>query len=282
MIKKLLPFTLLILLTILLVGCNVVRVHKGDTLYGIARKHNVPVRALIEKNNLSPPYTLRIGQRLTIPKTEYYRVHKGDTLYSIAKRHHMTVSSLARINKISAPYTLSIGQRLQVTDWGGQIVAQTKSSDIKKSASKSIVKNDKEPNVVVKKITVPSSAKTKRFDKPASGKIVLGFGTVNGIHNDGINIAGKLGDPIKAADAGQVVYAGNELKGYGNLLLIKHSGGWITAYAHNEKLLVKKGATVSRGQKIATMGQTGSAKSPQVHFEIRYRTKVVNPTEYLK
>ena len=277
MTKKLLCFVMGVMLCLMLLGCNVVRVSKGDTLYGIARKHNVSVRALIDRNDLSPPYTLKIGQRLIIPKTEYYRVHKGDTLYSIAKRHNMTVSSLARINHISAPYTLSVGQRLQVSDWGGQ-----STSSAKKSTNKTVAKNDKEPNVTPKKIVVPKSAQSKRFDRPASGKIVSGFGTTNGVRNDGINIAGKLGDPVKAADAGKVVYAGNELKGYGNLLLIKHDGGWITAYAHNDKLLVKKGASVTRGQKIATMGSTGSVKSPQVHFEVRYKTKVVNPTEYLK
>ena len=271
---------MLVLLAATLSACNVVRVSKGDTLYSISRRKNVTVRALIERNHLVAPYTLKIGQRLIIPRTEYYRVHKGDTLYSIAKRYGMTVSSLARLNKISAPYTLSVGQRLQVSDWGNKTTAQNKKTTVKKSSV--VQKNEKEPNVKIKTITVPKSAKNKRFDKPSSGKIVATFGTQNGIHNDGINFAGKLGDPIKAADAGKVVYAGNELKGYGNLILIKHDGGWITAYAHNNAILVKKGATVARGQKIATMGKTGSVKTPQLHFEVRYKTKVVNPVEYLK
>ncbi|MBP5344200.1 MAG: LysM peptidoglycan-binding domain-containing protein [Alphaproteobacteria bacterium] len=269
----------LIFLCFFLTACNVVRVSKGDTLYSISRRKNVSVRALIERNHLTAPYTLKIGQRLIIPRTEYYRVHKGDTLYSIAKRYNMTVSSLARLNKISAPYTLSVGQRLQVSDWGNTTTSKTQKTATKKST---IQKNEKEPNVTPKKITVPKSAQSKRFDRPSNGKIVATFGTKNGIHNDGINFAGKLGDPIKAADAGQVVYAGNELKGYGNLILIKHNGGWITAYAHNNAIWVKKGATVVRGQKIATMGKTGSVKTPQLHFEVRYKTKVVDPMAYLK
>ena len=277
--KIVLPFVLMFA-CVMLTSCNVVRVSKGDTLYSISRRENVSVRALIERNNLKSPYTLKVGQRLIIPRTEYYRVHKGDTLYSIAKRYNMTVSSLARLNKISAPYTISVGQRLQVSDWGNSSGSVTQKSTTKQTST--VQKNEKEPNVVPKKITVPKSAKSKRFDRPASGKIISTFGTKNGIHNDGINFAGKVGDPVKAADAGKVVYAGNELKGYGNLLLVKHDGGWITAYAHNDKLLVKKGASVARGQKIATMGKTGSVKTPQLHFEVRYKTKVVDPMEYLK
>ena len=193
----------------------------------------------------------------------------------------MTVSSLARLNKLSSPYTLSVGQRLQVSDWGNSTSSTKPKKTVAKGTTK-VQKNEKEPNVVPKKITVPKSAKGKRFERPSSGKIISYFGASNGIHNDGVNFAGKVGDPIKSADAGTVVYAGNELKGYGNLLLVKHDGGWITAYAHNDKLLVKKGAKVARGQKIATMGKTGSVKTPQLHFEVRYKTKVVNPMEYLK
>ena len=277
--RQILPFILL-LFCLVLASCNVVRVSKGDTLYSISRRKNVSVRALIERNKLVPPYTLKVGQRLIIPRTEYYRVHKGDTLYSIAKRYNMTVSSLARLNKISAPYTLNVGQRLQVSDWGNTSSAKIQKSETKTTSTWQ--KNEKEPNVTPKTINVPKSAQSKRFDRPSSGKIISTFGTKNGIHNDGINFAGKVGDPVKAADAGKVVYAGNELKGYGNLLLVKHDGGWITAYAHNDTLLVKKGASVARGQKIATMGKTGSVKSPQLHFEVRYKTKVVNPQEYLK
>ena len=277
--NKILSIILLLFLCCTMAACNVVRVSKGDTLYSIAKRKNVPMRAIIERNNLKPPYTLKIGQRLVIPKTEYYRVHKGDTLYSIAKRHNMSVSSLARLNNISAPYTISVGQRLKVSDWGSDTTSTSQKKT--KTTQTGAVKNEKEPNVTPKKISVPKSAQSKRFDRPASGNIVRGFGTSQGVRNDGINIGGKMGDPIKAADAGKVVYAGNELKGYGNLILIKHDGGWVTAYAHNDKMLVKKGATVKRGEKIATMGQTGSVKSPQVHFEVRYKTKVVNPTDYL-
>ena len=115
------------------------------------------------------------------------------------------------------------------------------------------------------------------------GTIISKFGTIGkGRTNDGINIKAPLGTAVKAADAGTVAYSGNELKGFGNLILVKHSDGWITAYAHNDRLLVKKGQKVRRGEKIATVGTTGSVNTPQLHFEIRAGKKAVNPQSYLK
>ena len=269
-----------------LTACNVVRVNKGDTLYSIAKRENVSLRSLIERNDLKPPYRIFVGQRLIIPRQRYYTVKKGDTLYSIAKRNDMTVAQLARINQIKEPYTLSLGQKLKLTDWeeNTTTTASTTTPKTSSTATKTAAKTKTTTTASTssKNVTIPKSAQSKRFSKPASGKIVQKFGSTENAHNDGINIAGKLGDPIKAADKGQVVYAGNELKGYGNLLLIKHDGGWITAYAHNDKLLVKKGANVTQGQKIATMGKTGAVKTPQLHFEVRYKTKVVDPEKYLK
>lgn len=264
-------------LLLFLTACNTVRVRKGDTLYAIARRENVTVRSLIERNHLKPPYTLSIGQTLFIPRQKYYRVKKGDTLYSIAKKNGMTVATLARLNSLKSPYTLSVGQRLKLTP--GMEETKTASTPAT-SSTKATASTSK--STFTKNVTVPKSALNKRFDKPANGKIIQGFSSSPGAHNEGINIAGKIGDPIKAADTGQVVYAGNELKGYGNLILIKHKDGWITAYAHNDKLLVKKGTQVTRGQQIATMGKTGAVKSPQLHFEVRYKTKVVDPQKFLK
>lgn len=281
MIKR--SFILTLSLCCFLTACNVVRVNKGDTLYSIARRENVSVRSLIERNNLKAPYYIYPGQRLIIPRQRYYRVKKGDTLYSIAKRNNMTVAQLARINNVKEPYTLALNQRLKLTDWEENTNTSSHTTTTSTKASKNTTTTSASSNSTsYKNVTIPKSAQSKRFDRPASGQIIQKFGSTQNAHNDGINIAGKLGDPIKAADAGQVVYAGSELKGYGNLLLIKHKDGWITAYAHNDKLLVKKGAQVTRGQKIATMGKTGGVKTPQLHFEVRYKTKVVDPEKYLK
>ena len=114
------------------------------------------------------------------------------------------------------------------------------------------------------------------------GRVLAGYGvTPSGSHNDGINIAAPRGAAVSAVDAGTVAYAGNELRGYGNLVLVKHANGWITAYAHCEELLVKRGDTVSRGQEIAKVGATGGVSEPQLHFELRRGKHAVDPREFL-
>ena len=114
------------------------------------------------------------------------------------------------------------------------------------------------------------------------GRIIAHFGTEpNGTHNDGIDISAPEGTPVLAAEAGVVAYAGNELRGYGNLVLIKHANGWITAYAHCKELLVKRGDTVNRGQVIAKVGATGGVSEPQLHFELRRGKRAVDPREFL-
>ncbi len=113
--------------------------------------------------------------------------------------------------------------------------------------------------------------------------MVSGFGVKSkGLHNDGINIAAPRGAAVVAAENGIVAYAGNELRGFGNLLLVKHSGGWLTAYAHNERLLVKRGERVRKGQRIADVGSTGTVSTPQLHFELRKGRRAVNPRKHLR
>ena len=276
-------------------GCSGVRVRKGDTLYSIAKRNDIPMRAIIEANDLKPPYILSVGQYLVLPRSETYRVRRGDTLYSIANRHGMSVSSLARLNRIQPPYTIHNGQVLKINSWSNEkgtpiFTAEDRMKTSAKTAQNNVgtVAQDrqaeavrrkavKNPTAFQGKANVPKSQSKKKFAWPVSGKVVSPFGS----GNDGINIAGKAGTAIKAAESGTVAYAGNELKGYGNLVLIKHKDGWITAYAHNRKLSVKKGDTVKKGQKIAEMGASGGVKTPQLHFEIRYKAKVVNPNQYL-
>ena len=282
------------ILMIFLAGCtSTIRVRRGDTLYSIAKKKNVPLRALIQENNLSAPYTIKVGQLLRIPQKKTYTVRKGDTLYSIARKFDSNVTDVARQNKIKPPYTLKPGQVLVVKSWddAGTTVSTTTSSTSSGSSSGSSKgktalnpPEKKAQNTPTKQaIQVPKSAQSKRFYQPVSGKIIENFGTTkSGVHNDGINISAKAGTPILAADSGTVAYAGNDLKGYGNLILLKHDKGWFTAYAHADKIMVKKGAAVKAKQTIGTVGKTGGVATPQLHFEVRYKTKPVNPTAYLK
>ena len=131
-------------------------------------------------------------------------------------------------------------------------------------------------------VAAPSDAAGLSLRWPVRGKIISGFGAKpNGLKNEGINIAAPEGTNIQAADGGVVAYAGNELKGYGNLILLRHAGGYVTAYAHASQLLVKRGDTVKRGDVIAKTGQTGAVQSPQLHFEVRKGATALDPNKYL-
>lgn len=264
-----------------------VTIKKGDTVYSLSRRYNVPTRALIETNDLHPPFLLSPGQRLKLPPASVHVVRKGDTVYSISRRYNVDMSLLARQNKIKPPYDIYEGQFLKLP---GSIVEPSKTqvavrtSAPKASAEKAAAKRTKAPtkkNAV--RLPPPPTRSKGKFAWPVDGKVMTKFGSAGaGRHNDGINIRIAEGTSVRAAENGVVAYAGNELKGFGNLLLIKHADGWITAYAHNKQILVKRGQTVKRGQPVAKAGKTGNAKEPQLHFEIRKGTKAVDPMSYLE
>ncbi len=258
-----------------------VTIDKGDTLYSISKRYDIPLRDLIDANGLRPPYTLKVGQVLRLPATSYHIVSRGDTLYAISRQYGVGVNDLKRINGLSYPYTLAIGQKVMLQ-------GSAASSSVQKSSSKTTrtnyTRNKTQTKYTPRKQKSYPAAKTRKtkFMWPVQGTIVSKFGTIGkGRANDGINIKAAKGTAVKSADAGTVAYAGNELKGFGNLILVRHNDGWITAYAHNDRLLVKKGQKVKRGEKIATVGETGGVNSPQLHFEIRSGKKAVNPVNYL-
>lgn len=267
-----------------------VTVKKGDTVYSLSRRHNVPIRSLIETNGLSAPFLLSPGQRLKLPPASVHVVRKGDTIYSISRRYNVDMSLLARQNKLKEPYSIYEGQFLKLP---GSIVEKTaaqvaiRSAAAKTPATTAAKASAKKTTPATKKNAVrlppaPNRSQSK-FAWPVDGKIMTKFGAAGaGRHNDGVNIKVAEGTAVRAAENGVVAYAGNELKGFGNLLLIKHADGWITAYAHNKQLLVKRGQTVRRGQPVAKAGKTGGAKESQLHFEIRKGTKAVDPLLYLE
>lgn len=266
-----------------------VTVRKGDTLYSLSRKYEVPLRKLIEENNLSAPYTLHIGQTLRLPARQIHTVSKGDTLYSISKKYNVDITSLSRLNDLDAPYILSVGQVLSLPETLAETPQTVQKAPVntktltsaQKTSSAKVAATSKKIAKAAPRKNVSTYRKTK-FMWPVNGKVVSNFGVVGkGRKNDGINIKAAIGTNVKAADKGVVAYAGNELKGFGNLVLIKHSDGYITAYAHNDRLYVKKGQKVLRGEKIATVGSTGSVNTPQLHFEVRAGKKAVNPRSYL-
>ncbi len=270
-------------------------VSKGDTVWTLSKRHGVSMRAIIEANGLRAPFHLSVGQRIVLPRNPEHEVVKGDTLSGIAVRYDANMHVLARLNGLKPPYTIYTSQRLRLPRRGGVAMV----ADASKLAPKLIAKPpawatkqtkiSPKPTPVTSRTVVsepipkPPPVSGKGFRWPVSGRVVSDYGAKpKGFHNDGINIAAPRGMGIKAAQNGVVVYAGNELRGFGNLLLIKHSGGWVTAYAHADSLLVKRGDRVLKGQRVATVGTTGSVTKPQLHFEIRKGRQARDPRKYLR
>lgn len=276
----------------------------GETVYDVAKRANVPVRDLIEMNRLTPPYALQPGQVLALPRAKTHTVQKGDTLYSISRFHRIDMAELARINGIQPPYHVILGQTLRLPGTGKEaplptvataapiptaaVPAPARKPAPAKSASAKMppmapapapVKAAARPGAAVEQ---PPPRAGSRFAWPVKGSILSNFGPKpDGVHNDGLNIAAPRGTAVVAAENGVVAYAGNELKGFGNLLLIRHADGWMTAYAHLDQMSVQRGDRVKRGQKIGTVGSTGNVSQPQLHFEIRQGSRAVNPRDHL-
>ncbi len=270
------------------VGVSAVIVGLGDNVYALSRRHRVPMRAIIEANGLRPPYQLRVGQRIQLPRQRTHVVASGDTLYGISRRYGVDLFTLARANDLGEPYTIHVGQRLAVptaviraavTKAAAAPPAPRASSPTKSAPSATTTAPRRSPRPAR---PAPPPVPAKGFVWPVRGKVLSGFGPKSkGLHNDGINIAASRGSAVRAAESGIVAYAGNELRGFGNLLLIKHAGGWVTAYAHNETLLVKAGDKVSKGQSIARVGSTGNVTKPQLHFELRRGKRAIDPRRHL-
>ena len=229
-------------------------------------------------------------------------VGRGDTLYSISRKYSVPVNDLAVMNKLTPPFNLSVGQKLRVPNLADVPVSKTvttakvnagqteTNAGVKQTVAKD-VQTEKTAKAPVKKISSDPSKKlptigarsSSKFAWPVRGKILSAYGAKsNGLFNDGINIAASRGTAVKAAENGVVAYAGNEVKGMGNLVIIQHAGGWMTVYAHMDSMNVRRGHKVSVGQKIGAVGETGKVDSPQLHFEIRKGTKAYNPSAYLK
>lgn len=268
------------------INATAVKVGRGDTVYSIARRHKVSPRAIIDANNLRPPYGLKIGQRLILPQGRAHKVKRGEYLSMIAKRYNVDTFALARVNGIKKPYTIYPGQQLRIPRDGVFIpIADGPKAPAPKAAPRvKVTSAQTGGSQQVAKVKVPEPPRRAggKFAWPLKGKVVSTFGSkAKGLQNDGINIAAPRGTPVMASENGVVAYAGNEIRGFGNLLLVKHDGGWVTAYAHNDKLLVKRGERVKRGQKIAKVGSTGSVTTPQLHFELRRGSRAVDPKKYM-
>jgi murein DD-endopeptidase MepM/ murein hydrolase activator NlpD len=273
-----------------------VTVARGDTVYGIARANGVTVRGVIDANGLKPPYLLRPGQLLKLPAPSLHTVRAGDTLYGVSRRYGVDVFSLAKHNDLTPPYQIRPGDRLRLPGAAVEPVAIAARAPLAETVPQveSLPPPSDAPSP--RRSTAPEPAPASPplaglppgrpanvpFAWPLRGEILSSYGPKgDGMHNDGINIAAPRGAPVRATADGVVAYAGNELRGFGNLLLVKHADGWVTAYGHNDQLLVRRGDSVRQGQVIARVGSTGNVAMPQLHFELRKGTTAVDPRRHL-
>ena len=242
----------------------------GDTLYSIAWEAGHDYRAVARWNGIGSPYLLHPGQRIRLkpPQSDKGRivVAAGDTLYGLAEEVGVDFRELAAWNNIPPPYTIRPGQVLRTTPPGSaRRKAGAPSSSSGESSSSS-------------KASRRSTAQVGAWVWPADGPIVRRF-SARGV-NKGLDIGGRRGAPVQAAAPGTVVYTGSGLRGYGQLIIIKHNRDFLSAYAHSDRTYVEEGDVIKRGQKIAAMGSSGTDQV-KLHFEIRYRGSPVDPLKYL-
>jgi murein DD-endopeptidase MepM/ murein hydrolase activator NlpD len=233
-------------------------VRTGETLYSLGRTYGVHPFTIARLNGLSNNEALRPGQTLRIPKN-------GSSPTPVVASRQPEHPAPAMNDKASA--------RLD------NDTAEPPASDAVTAGPKTVEQPQQQ---MVDNQQPAQEAGSLSFRWPVKGRVISGYGSKpGGLRNEGINIAVPEGTDVRSAEAGVVAYAGNELKGYGNLILIRHEGGWVTAYAHNKDLFVKRGDTVKRGDVIAKAGQTGSVSSPQVHFEVRKGATAMDPMRFL-
>jgi murein DD-endopeptidase MepM/ murein hydrolase activator NlpD len=231
-------------------------VNPGDTLLSVARRNHVPLSELARANSLEPTAKLRLGMKLTVPGAKTAAVAPAGQPATVAAQ---PVAAVAPATKMAAAGGPPQSARL---------------------AQATATVEDAAVATPVKATEATGALPTFRW--PVRGKVITSYGAkTNGKSNDGINLAVPEGTPVKAAEDGVVAYSGNELKGYGNLVLVRHSNGYVTAYAHASELMVKRGDTIKRGQTIAKSGQSGEVGSPQLHFEIRKGSSPVDPLQFL-
>ena len=229
-----------------------------DTVDGLSRRYGVPPQTIIARNNLKAPYTLKPGQSLAMPGARFVQDTYGEPAAQQTAAANPNAPSSVKREGLAPPPGASSGE-----------------------APRSAAPAGEPTPLAAKSVTVPATPPAPKMSWPVKGKIVSAYGTSGGQRNDGINIAAAKGTPVKAAEGGKVVYAGGEVAKMGNLLLVEHPGGYITAYGNNEELLVKTGDTVKRGQTIAKVGTSGGTPDPQLHFEVRRAGKTIDPTTVL-
>ncbi|MEY4271064.1 MAG: hypothetical protein RLZZ58_2280 [Pseudomonadota bacterium] len=277
-------------------------VRPGDTLRAIGEATGAGSEAIALANGLAAPFTLSIGQRLTIPAGSYHRVSAGETGIAIARAYGTRWADIVALNALSEPYVLRIGQRLKLPPGARPAAVDPAARAQSFAINIDDITTGSQPAVAEGALTSGSRAATVqqpapaaplapivpparfagKFSWPMAGAVINRFGPIApGKINDGINISAPMGTPIRAAADGVVAYAGDEIAVYGGLILINHGGGWVSAYGHAARLDVVRGQSVRAGDVIALSGDSGQVTAPQLHFQLRKDRKPVDPLKQL-
>jgi murein DD-endopeptidase MepM/ murein hydrolase activator NlpD len=255
------------------------RVMPGDQLSKLALRYGVTVEALANANDIQPPYIIYAGDLLVVPDGQRqereappvgqrYVVQRGESLSTVAGRFNLAMADIAALNRLPPPYTLYAGQTLRLPQVAVAAPRETPPATKAKAPQSARA--------------APPPLAEDGFLWPVNGKVIGGFGTnARGERRDGIDIAARKGAPVLASQDGVVVYAGDAIRGYGRMILIRHDDGYVTTYAHNSALLVEVGEVVQRGQVIARVGDTGDVARAQLHFELRKGRKPIDPETVL-
>ena len=256
------------------------KVAKGDTPHSIADKLGVDERALLARNKLKAN-KLKIGQVLIVPGKSKSAIAAKEP--RPAKPEDAPDVHVVRTTTIPAPGTSLAEEEAQSADPAADAKSRKKTASKAEPAASPETTGPTAPRVASnEQLPAPDPMSGNSFRWPVKGRIISEFGArPDGGHNDGIDVAVPQGTSVMAAENGVVAYAGNELKGYGNLILIRHSNNWVSAYAHNDAILVKRGDKVRRGQVIAKAGASGSVAQPQLHFELRKGSRPVDPKKFM-
>lgn len=227
-------------------------VEKGETLGGIANRAGVPLASIAAANGLVEPYNVRIGQKLVIPRQRKHTVKPGETAFGIALKYGVPMDNIAIANNIQPPYSVRTGQKLII------------------------------PAVIDTDIPVAPTRTEPYFRYPHDGAILLGFTMrPDGGGHDGVDFAANVGDMVRAASSGTVIFAGDEPQRFGRMVVIDHGNGWHSAYGHLARITVAKGDVVKTGERVGIAGDAGDAKRVELHFEIRHDNQPVDPARKL-
>ena len=250
----------------------------GETVYSLSRRYRVSPASIFKANKFAANYHLKVGDRVTIPGVAVAAPAQQPKPQIVAAKPAAPLTAPAPV----ATKPVTAASKVQTTPVETKPAPQLASAPAQATARVATPATEPTIEAASGATSSETTGNTPSFRWPVRGRVIQGFGPKgNGQQNDGINLAVPEGTSVKAAEDGVVAYAGNELKGYGNLVLVRHSNGFVTAYAHASEVSVKRGDAVKRGQIIAKAGQTGNVTSPQLHFEIRKGATPVDPGQYL-